>query len=81
MQTQQIVEIDHTNWRGERRKRLVRPIRWFFGSNKWHREEQWLMVAYCLERGEERDFAMSGLHGFTPAAARGAMDTTVMAAL
>ena len=66
MHKRDYVEIDYTNWRGERRKRLVRVIEFWFGKSAWHPEEQWLMRAFCVESGEDRDFAVTGLHGFTP---------------
>jgi predicted DNA-binding transcriptional regulator YafY len=56
--------IDYTNWRGERRARSVRPIRIEWGSNRWHPEPQWLLVAYDEENNAERTFAMQSIHSF-----------------
>jgi len=56
------VTIDYTNWRGERAHRYIRPIRMEWGSNQWHQEPQWLLIAYDAERRDERAFAMSGVH-------------------
>ena len=58
------VTIDYTNWRGERGHRYVRPIRMEWGSNEWHREPQWLLIAYDAERRAERAFAMSCIHSW-----------------
>ena len=60
--------IDYTNWRGERRNRVVRPTgRMMFGSNQWHPDEQWLFEAIDLEEAEPKWFALSGLRGVCPA--------------
>lgn len=62
---QQIVEIDYTNWRGERRKRTIIPVRMEFSENEWHKGNQWLLVAYDDEKGGlPRTFAMSGIHSW-----------------
>ena len=64
------VIIDYTNWRGERRNRLVQPISFYHGEVSWHPGEQWLMDAIDLDR-EKRDddkrvrtFALSGVHSW-----------------
>lgn len=62
------VIIDYTNWRGERRKRLIRPVNIIFGSNEWHTEPQWLLHAVDLEASEKalKLFALSGIHEWRP---------------
>jgi predicted DNA-binding transcriptional regulator YafY len=47
----------YTNHRGETAERRVVPETIRFASTQWHREPQWLLVAYDLDRGERRDFA------------------------
>ena len=73
MHKRDYVRIDYTNWRGERRQRIVRVLDFRFGTNEWHIEPQWLFHAYCIESGVEREFAMAGLHGWImlPALAEG----------
>ena len=73
MHERDYVRIDYTNSRGERRQRSVRVIEFRFGANEWHTDAGWLFKAYCVESGEEREFAMAGLHGWTmlPALAEG----------
>ena len=61
------VLIDYTNWRGERAKRRVLPLNWEYKANEWHKEEQWIMKAHDLDKDEEREFAMSGVHSWQPA--------------
>jgi len=66
MDDQSAVEIDYTNWRGERSRRKILPINIFFGSNQWHPEEQWLLVAIDLEKNETRTFSLSTIHSWKP---------------
>lgn len=59
---EQAVTIDYTNHRGERARRRVVPQRIAFESSEWHREPQWLMHAYDINRGVTRAFALSQIH-------------------
>lgn len=58
------VEIDYTNWRGERSKRLIHPVDLIFTSNAWHLNKQWLVKAIDLETGDHRTFAMVNIHSW-----------------
>ena len=58
------VEIDYTNWRGERGLRRIRPLRMFWGSNEFHPKMCWLVYAVCLEKKQFRYFALSGVHSW-----------------
>lgn len=62
-----IVIIDYTNWKGERRKRLVDPIGMIYGRNEWHVDDQWLLLAWDVEKDESRQFAMKDIHAWEPA--------------
>lgn len=58
------VTIDYTNWRGERRKRVVFPVGIYFGWNEWHKTPQWLLIALDLENNAaRREFATANIHG------------------
>lgn len=60
---EQRVKIDYTNWRGERRERIVVPMRLTWEVNRWHgMEPQWIMYALDTDIGEVRGFAMSQVH-------------------
>ncbi len=58
----QEVRILYTNWKGETGYRTILPIRIFFGGNEWHREEQWLLEAMDVDKGQPRTFAMKDIH-------------------
>lgn len=56
-----IVEFWYLNYKGVSSLRRVRPIRIWFGCTAWHREAQWLLEAFDVEKLATRDFAMSGI--------------------
>lgn len=61
------VTIDYTNWRGERRLRVVRPIRIAFMANSYHPEYQWLLSAVDREDGKIKSFSLNNIHGWAGA--------------
>ena len=61
-----LVKIDYTNWRGERRERMISPQRLVFGANQWHKTAQWLLVATDCQSDRERSFAVKDIHSWTP---------------
>lgn len=63
----QVVEIDYTNWRGERSKRRIVPFRVVWENNEWHPETQWLLEALDVDKQEHRTFALANVHSLTPA--------------
>lgn len=56
----------YRNYRGEIALRRVQPLAIRFGSTEWHPEPQWLLRAFDLDKGEEREFAMRDI-GAPPA--------------
>lgn len=55
------VQILYTNWRGETTSRTIEPIKIWFGSTQWHKDEQWFITAIDTERNVERDFALKDI--------------------
>lgn len=62
--TGRVTLVDYTNWRGQRKLRRIVPREIRFGSNDWHPEEQWLLLASDLESGQQREFAMKDIHSW-----------------
>ncbi len=62
-----LVVIDYTNYRGDRFRRTVRPIRIWFGENEYHSPAQWLLDADDISKGEPRTFALTDVHSWCPA--------------
>lgn len=62
-----LVEIDYTNYRGERRTRRIIPMSLLWGSTEWHPQEQWILWAKDPEDGYKvKGFSMKDVHGWTP---------------
>jgi hypothetical protein len=59
-----VLVIDYTNHRGERGRRRIVPTRFFFGSNIYHPEPQYLLEAYDLDKASPRSFAVLQIHSF-----------------
>lgn len=58
------VIVDYTNWKGDRRERLIRPLCITFGNNEYHKERQWLVKARDLEDNVIKYFALSNIHSW-----------------
>jgi hypothetical protein len=56
------MRVDYTNWKGERRSRVIKPIELEWGSTQWHPIHQWLLRAKDMEDGKVKHFAMDGFH-------------------
>lgn len=63
----QAVEIDYTNWRGERAMRRIVPLDISWDGNEWHPKTQWLLSALDVDKQQIRTFAMSGIHSWKTA--------------
>jgi hypothetical protein len=59
------VWIDYTNWRGERGIRHIRPQELLWLSTEYHREPQWLLHAWDVEKQAKRDFALKDIHAIS----------------
>lgn len=62
-----IVEIDYTNYRGERSTRLIIPGRMHFGATEYHENPQWLLDAVDVQRSVNRTFALGDIHAWKAA--------------
>ncbi len=63
----QIVEIDYTNWRGERGLRRIVPMSIEWANNEWHPETQWLLEALDVDKRQSRTFALANVHSWRAA--------------
>lgn len=61
------VTIDYTNYKGERRERLIHPRMIFFGTSEHHTGHQWLMLVWDPEKSAFRTCAMKDIHSWRPA--------------
>lgn len=65
------LQFRYINHRGENALRRVLPIRVWHGSTDWYPQPQWLLRAFDLDRGGERDFAFASINPPKPAATEG----------
>lgn len=52
--------VPYKNYKGETAVRNIMPITVYYGSNEWHPEEQWLMVAWDADKKALRTFSLQG---------------------
>ncbi len=52
------IKVRYTNYRGETAVRTIVPISFYFGSTEYHKDEQWLVKLWDVERGAERIYAL-----------------------
>ena len=65
MEENKNIIISYTNWKNETRNRVVTPLSIWFGETRWHKGKQWFLKAIDVDKSEERDFAVSGIHSFS----------------
>lgn len=53
----------YRNWRGQESNRRVIPSRVYFDSTPHHKEPQWIMEAFDLDRQVARAFSMTNILG------------------
>ena len=57
------IKVVYKNWEGKEGIRHIIPIRIYYGSTKWHKEKQWLMEVYDLDKKAMRDYALKDFKG------------------
>lgn len=67
MTRERVVRIDYTNYRGERRERVVLPLEIGFRETPHHRPAQWVLEAFDVEKQARRTFALKDIHSWRPA--------------
>lgn len=61
IQRDDILEFDYINWKGIKGHRKVKVFAIYYGGTEYHPEDQWLMGAIDLDKGEHRIFAMKDM--------------------
>lgn|SRR3990167_9778836 len=72
------IRIVYKNWRGETREREIIPQSIWFGSTKWHPDEQWLLKAIDVEKNEERDFQLVNIMNISAVFEQGSATSDVV---
>lgn len=60
------VVIGYRNHRGEFAFRTITPTGVYYGTNRYHQGEQWLLEAWDLGKKDYRDFAMKDIVSWRP---------------
>ena len=55
------VNIVYTNYKGETTIRKIIPKEVVFESNEYHKEEQWILVAFDMDKQAKRRFALKDI--------------------
>lgn len=55
---EEIVKLRYKNWKGEVKVRTVWPMRIWYGSTEYHKDPQWLMKVYDMDKEDYRDYAL-----------------------
>lgn len=56
-----IISFNYTNWKGERATRTAKVRNLLYGSNEFHPEKQWLLIAFDMDKKLQRTFAMKDM--------------------
>lgn len=54
-------KVKYKNWKGETAVRKIIPLSVFYGSTEYHKQEQWLMKVWDLEKGDYRTYALKDI--------------------
>lgn len=57
----QQVKILYTNWKGITSYRNIIPKEIEFKSTEWHKEEQWILDAFDVDKQADRGFALKDI--------------------
>lgn len=60
------VQCLYKNWKGVTAIRRLIPESIRFGRSPFHTEDQWLLLATDVDKGEKREFAMKDISDWIP---------------
>ena len=60
----EMIKFEYTNYKGITSIRHVVPEGIRFGHTKWHKEDQWLLKAFDLDKNAIREFAVKDIKGW-----------------
>lgn len=56
---QKQVAVVYTNWKGETKERHIVPKRVYWGHTEWHKEDQFLLECYDVDKEAVRTYAVN----------------------
>ena len=67
MKPKQPVRITYKNWKGVTSVRNIWPDELIFGTSEYHKDEQWLLEAFDIDKHDYRLFAMKDISSWEEA--------------
>ena len=61
LEEKQKIKILYTNWKGKTSYRNIIPKSIEFKSTEWHKEEQWILNAFDIDKNADRAFALKDI--------------------
>lgn len=55
------IKVKYKNWKGEIGMRNIIPMNIFHGSTEFHKEEQWLLKVWDLDKKDYRTYALKDI--------------------
>ncbi len=55
------IPVRYKNWKGEVAVRNIIPLSVFYGSNDFHKDVQWLMKVWDMEKQDYRTYALKDI--------------------
>ncbi len=55
------IKVKYTNYRGETAIRTIIPGECRWGTSEYHKEEQWLMRVFDVDRNDYREYALQDI--------------------
>lgn len=62
MTIERVIQIDYTNYRGERAIRNIIPWMLQFRTSEHHHDLQWMIVAWDIDKNAWRSFPIKDIH-------------------
>ena len=60
------LEFEYVNWKGERETRRVCVHRIGWEATEYHPQPQWILFGHCMDRRQDRGFAMRDMSNVRP---------------
>ena len=61
LEEKQKIKILYTNWKVKTSYRNIIPKSIEFKSTEWHKEEQWILNAFDIDKNADRGFALKDI--------------------
>jgi hypothetical protein len=55
------IKVIYKNWKKEVGLRMIIPLSIFYGTNEYHKDEQWLLKVWDLDKNDYRTYALGDI--------------------